>query len=112
MAKKILFMTEKEVMDAVNETTEGTASSLGFSEEWELDTIRIPASSNPAKLNMILESFVDKEHILTTSTDITFPVNSFIPIFSDLLGIPLSNEVEVCECNLYEDEILYAFAIA
>lgn len=112
MAKKIVFMTEKEVMEAVNQTTGGTESSLGFSEEWELDTVQIPVSSNSEQLNLILASFTDKEHIQRTSTEVVVPVLSFIPALSALLDTPLTNEVEVCECNLYEDEILYAFNIA
>lgn len=112
MAKKIVFMTEKEVMEAVNQTTGGTESSLGFSEEWELDTVQIPVSSNQEQLNLILDTFTDREHIERTSTGVIVPVSSFIPAFSALLDTPLTSEVEVCECNLYEDEILYAFNIA
>lgn len=112
MAKKILFMTETELMDTVNQATEGTGSSLGFSEEWEMDTIRIPVSSNQEKLNQILDTFIDKVHIQITSTDIVFPVNSFIPTLSESQGVSLLFGVDVCECNLYEEAVLYAFIIA
>jgi hypothetical protein len=112
MAKKLVFMTEKEVMEAVNQTTGATSSSLGFSEEWELDTIQIPVSSNSEQLNLILESFTDRKHIQVTATEVIVPVESFIPTFSTLLETPLTGGFDVCECNLFEDEILYAFTIA
>lgn len=112
MTKKIVFMTENEVIEAVGQVTGENEATLGFCEVWELDTVKIPLHPTNEKLADFMKTLAHSEHIAKNEERIELPVNSFISAFSQLLDVELKDEVDVCECNLYEDEILYAFKIA
>lgn len=112
MAKKIVFMTEEEVIEAVGKVTGENEAELKFNEDLELDVIQFPALTVSEKMETFMKSLKEDNHVTQNHDGFELPVTSFIPAFSKLLEVELKNEVDVCECNLYEDEVLYAFKIA
>lgn len=112
MTKHIVFMTEQEMTESVEQITGGTDVLFTFNETLETDMIQLALPPKNSKTAQLIASFVKLEAIQETENTISFPVLSIIPAISNLIQIPLKDKFDVCECNLYEDETLYAFFVA
>lgn len=114
MTKNIVFMTETELSEAVERITGVSEARPGFNEEWETDTVHIPQGESKGNLPAFLTTLSSEERIGrdTDEQEVELPVSSFIPEISKMLKLPLQDKVDVCECNLFEGEVLYAFFVA
>lgn len=113
MTKQIVFMTEQEMTESVEQITGGTEILLTFSEALEMDMIQVSLPLADSKTNELIASFPNTENVLQDDKTITFPVASVIPAISNLIEIPLKSTFDICECNLYDEgETLYTFFVA
>lgn len=112
MAEKIVFMKEQELLESVSTITGGENVELGFSEDWELDTIRFEVPGDNSASEEFLSSLSTDMKMNKSDKVVELPVSAFIPRFSNLLNVQLEDRFDVCECNLYENDILYTFWIA